>query len=270
MSRFENNQEEKKKKKGGILFWILICICAGAALFSGYKLWGIIKDYRVGRTTYNEVEKKVIIPAETSGTPDDSDHTSEDHFKDIDFSALKEINEDAIGWIYCPGTKINYPMLHAADNSKYLRMTPDYKYYIGGSIFVDYRNSPDFTDKNTIVYGHQMNDGTMFEALRSFKSQQFYEEHPYFYITLQDGKYLMEVFSCYVTNAVSSSYNRVFQSDEEFLTWLNEISYKSNVITGIKPSIDDRIVTLSTCTYDFENARYVVHGRLVKLDVEAD
>ena len=267
----KTENEKKKKKKGGILFWLLIVIFAGVAIFSAYKLISIQLTYKHGRDMYSNIENNVIVPnvPDTSnlpGVPDDERKKNNDQFKDVDFDALKSITENAVGWIYCPDTHVNYPLVQGPDNDYYLRRAVDGSDFIYGSIFLDYRNERDFSDNNTIIYGHQSNDGAMFEDVRKFKDQEYYDNHPFFYITLEDGKYLLEVFSAYVTSSVSSAYRRNFDTTEEFQSWLGEISSLSSVKTGVRPTTEAKIVTLSTCTYEYENARFVLHGRLVKLD----
>ena len=265
----ENTRQKKKKKR--VLFWVLIVIFAAIAIFSAYKLIDIALTYKHGRDMYSNIENNVIVPdvpdtSDLPGVPDDERKKNEDHFKNVDFDALKDVTENAVGWIYCPDTHINYPLVQGPDNDYYLRRAVDGSDFIYGSIFLDYRNSRDFSDRNTIIYGHQSNDGAMFEDVRKFKDQSYYEGHPFFYITLEDGKYLLEVFSAYVTSAVSNAYRRNFDTVESYQSWISEISSQSSIRTGVKPATSDHIVTLSTCTYEYENARFVLHGRLVKLD----
>ena len=267
----ENTEKKKKKKKGGILFWILIAVFACVAIFSAYKLIGIMLTYKHGRDMYSNIENNVIVVPDTSdlpGNPDDGDRKKTDYFQNVDFDALKEITDNAIGWIYCPNTHVNYPMVQGPDNDYYLRRAVDGSEFIYGSIFLDYRNAPDFSDQNTIIYGHQSNDGRMFEDVRKFKDQSYYDDHPFFYLTLEDGKYLMEIFSAYVTSSSSSAYKRTFNTDEDYQLWISKVISMSAVRTGVKPTTEDHIVTLSTCTYEYDNARFVLHGRLVKLEEE--
>ena len=262
--------EKKKKKKKSVLIPVLIIIFAGVAVFSGYKLFNILHTYKVGRDTYSNIEKNVIIPdtSDKSGISDDSDPKEVQHFRNVDFEALKGITDNAVGWIYCPGTHVDYPLVQGPDNQYYLRRAVDGSEFLYGSIYLDYRSSRDFTDLNTVIYGHQSNDGAMFEDIRKYKDQSFFDKHPFFYLTLEDGNYILEVFSAYVTPSVSSAYRMNFESDDEYRIWLNDITSKSDVKTGVRPDTQDRIVTLSTCTYEYDNARYVVHGRLVKVETE--
>ena len=104
--------------------------------------------------------------------------------------------------------------------------------------------------------------------MRKFKDQSYYDDHPFFYLTLEDGKYLMEIFSAYVTSSSSSAYKRTFNTDEDYQLWISKVISMSAVRTGVKPTTEDHIVTLSTCTYEYDNARFVLHGRLVKLEEE--
>ena len=263
-------KHEKTRSTKNTILTILIILFACVALFSAYKLISAALEYKKGRDIYSGISGNVIIP-DTSGlpgSPDETDKPKEDNFRRVNFEELKKISSNAIGWIYCPDTHIDYPLVQGPDNDYYLRRAVDGSDFLYGSIFLDYRNAPDFSDANTIIYGHQSNDGAMFEDVRKFKDQAFYEEHPYFYLTLEDGNYLMEVFSSYVTSAVSASYRRTFATADDHQIWLDMVISSSDIKTGIKPTQKDRIVTLSTCTYEYENARYVLHGRLVKLEDE--
>lgn len=186
----------------------------------------------------------------------------------IDFDLLSEQSSDIIGWIYLPDSPINYPVLQAEDNSFYLHRLYDETYNAGGSIFADYECPGDFSGRNTIIYGHNLTDKSMFGTIRYFSlegNQEYYEEHPVFYINTPGGNYKCEVFSCYVTTTDSDAYKLGFESDEDYAEFLEERQSLSKIETPILLSTEDRIVTLSTCSYEFQNARTVVHARLVRI-----
>lgn len=183
--------------------------------------------------------------------------------QDINLDLAKQLNSDITAWLYCPDTVIDYPVCHGDDNSYYLTHLADGTYNRNGCLFVDCKNSSDFSDNNTIIYGHHMASGKMFASLIKYKDQDYYEEHPIIYLTTEEGNYKIELFSGYVTEIGSSAYTMNFCTAKERTEWLKEISNKSDfTANAMTISSKDRIITLSTCAYDFQNARYVVHGKL--------
>ena len=179
----------------------------------------------------------------------------------IDFDALYETSRDVVAWIYAPDTEINYPVAQARDNSYYLRRLLNGKGAVCGTIFADYRCSADLSDWNTIIYGHQMDNGTMFGSLAGYRDQAYYEAHPVMYLYVPGQRYRLELIAGYVTNVNDPLYY-LPSSREERDAVLAQALEKSTFRSGVTVGEDDRLVTLSTCAYDFNNARYVVIGRL--------
>lgn len=182
--------------------------------------------------------------------------------QELDLAALREVNPDVVGWILIPDTEINYPLLQGKDNDYYLNRTWDEQSNAMGSIFLEYLSSPDLTDFNTIVYGHNMNDGSMFAGLREYRNQEFREEHPYVYILSDFGVYRYEVFSSYYANVKSNTYGLVFSTETSRTQFLDKITGDSVIDTGLRPETTDRILTLSTCSGAGYSHRWVVHARL--------
>ena len=184
---------------------------------------------------------------------------------EINFKALQEVNPDVIGWIYSPDTTINYPVVQGDDNAYYLKHLADGTENRNGCPFLDVQNRPDFTDDNSIIYGHHMQNGTMFAGISWYEDQSYYDEHPVMYLMTPSATYRIELFSGYITTMDSSAYMQNFGSVREHTDWLKEVSGRSDFRANLEISAYDRVITLSTCAYRFENARYVLHGKLVKL-----
>lgn len=184
----------------------------------------------------------------------------------IDFDSLLEANEDVKGWIYCDDTNINYPVLHGETNNTYLRHTYDGNYNIAGSIFIETDNDPDFKDYNTIVYGHHMNDGSMFAGLDQWADQEYYEKHPVMWILTPEQDYMLVLVAGQHTSAYSDMYTLFHEPDEEFQEYIREAIANSDFKTDVIAPLDKRYVMISTCAYIFDNARYVIHGLLVPAD----
>lgn len=183
-----------------------------------------------------------------------------------DFAPLLEINDDAVGWIYSENTAIDYPIVQGDDNVFYLDHLFSRSYGFAGAIFMDIDNAPDFSDWHTVVYGHHLNNGSMFASLSSYRAQTYYEEHPVMYLHTPTGDYRIELFSGYARDASTMPHD--FDTTEEFLTYVDQITRLSNFTSDVVVGPEDRIISLVTCSYVTDDARFVVHGKLVQLYAE--
>ncbi len=211
-----------------------------------------------------EEEEEIVVPEE------DDDYVEVMLTSiSVDFESLWEINTDIYAWIYIPGTNVNYPILQSAegvDDEYYLNYNLDGTEGKPGCIFTKKYNSRDFTDRNTIIYGHNIRTGTMFRTLHYFEDEKFFEQHSYFYIvTPEDGTIIYKIFAAYKTDnndiMVAHGY---FESEQIFAEYLQTIysmgSYSSVYVrSDVAVTSSDSIVTLSTCTGD-SDYRYVVQG----------
>lgn len=183
----------------------------------------------------------------------------------VDFDALLQENSDIVGWLYCEDTPIDYPVVQSDDNDYYLRRDLNGNYLSAGTLFVDYRCSAVGTGQNHIIYGHNMKNRTMFGTMSNYKEQSYYDDHPVLYYLTPGGNYKIELFAGLITESDSEVYTPQFGSSEEFEVFLRNIKEKSTFSSDITVRGDDNIVTLSTCSYEFNNARYVVFGKLTGL-----
>lgn len=179
------------------------------------------------------------------------------------YAPLLEINPEVVGWITIDNTSINYPLMQHDDNEYYLLHDPSNTSSIYGSIYIDYRNHPSIQNQNTLIYGHNMNDGSMFHELLKFKDETFFTSHPYLYISNLYERFTYEVFSVYVVDADVESIAPSFPSDEAFLSYLNSCMARSLYPSNISFNPTDEIVTLVTCSYELPNARTIVQARRV-------
>ncbi|MCL2392649.1 MAG: class B sortase [Oscillospiraceae bacterium] len=180
-----------------------------------------------------------------------------------DFDELSERFPGIIGWIKLDGTAINYPIMQWTDNYYFLGHLPDGTRHRSGSIFMDYRNTRDFSDKNTILYGHESRTDDMFGALKHFRNQEFYDAHQIIYIHTPLSDYQLVIFTAYLVDSGVEVPRMDFRDDEHFADYIRDIRGRSFFSSGVEVSVEDRIVTLATCAYDFVNARLVVVGKLV-------
>lgn len=217
------------------------------------------------KKTYAEAE--TIARSSTDLPPDEEDtEASDDPYLDVlkatNLASLRELNEDVIGWILIPGTNVDYPLMYSGDNEFYLRRTWDKESNTAGSIFLEQYCNPDFSDFNTILYGHRMRNGTMFASLQYYSEQEFWKEHPYIYIYNLAGAHRYEVFAAYEVSVTGTTYRLYINDDETKQTFLDDCTGWSVIDTGVTPTIQDHILTLSTCTGNGYKTRWVVQARL--------
>ena len=173
-------------------------------------------------------------------------------------------NEDYRGWLNVENTNIDYPVLQSYDNQYYLDKDINREYLMSGSIFMNYLNDG-FNDENTVLFGHNMRNGTMFAQLKKYKDRDFFYENNNINIELSNGEILKyEVFSVYVTDIEDNYIQTKFDNANEYKEFLDRIKNKSIYENEIELSEDDKIITLSTCSFEFNDARLVVHGKLIK------
>lgn len=185
---------------------------------------------------------------------------------EIDHEQLSGINGDYRLWLYAAGTPIDYPVVQCGNNSYYMDRMFNRKANKAGTLFVDYRNLPDFADPNTLIYGHHMRDSSMFHSLTDYESRGFFEAHPYMLAVMEDEICLIEIFAGYVTDGRDHCYDIAISDEADMRDFVAAAKEKSNFDARVEIDCEkDHLVTLSTCAYNFENARYVVIGRLVTM-----
>ena len=249
---------------GGAVWVTIFC-------YAGYNLFHIYTEYKKGTDEYNSITQMAVTERDPDGEAAGPEAGSELKAPmDIDFASLKSVNDDVVGWIYVEAVPdINYPIVHGKDNETYLHRTYEKNYNFAGTIFVDYENKGDFSDCNTIVYGHNMKNGSMFAQLKKFtQDEETYKKSKYFWIFTPEKNYRYEIISAYTTGVNSDTYTLFKGPGEEFEKYLEKIRGYSEIRTDAEGmNIKDKIITLSTCTGN-EATRYVVQGKRVDtLDV---
>ncbi len=186
--------------------------------------------------------------------------------KEIDFAALQsEQNEDIYAWITVPGTKVDYPVLqHPEELDYYLGHNLDGTKGYPGCIYTQLMNSKDFTDKHTVLYGHNMSNGTMFNTLHYYEDPVFFEEHPYVYIYTPEAVLVYQVFAAYEFTSVHLLMGFDISTDEDFESYLHNVFTISGMNNNFNTELDgeltaeDRILTLSTCINGKPDKRWLV------------
>lgn len=274
----QNKKPKKKSKAGDVLLTLVLIIAIAVFCYAAYNLYHIYTEYKKGTDEYNKIEQMAV----TNRDPDEEQEESgEGEEQDegpslvapmkIDFAALRGVNEDVIGWLYVEALDgVSYPVVKGKDNNEYLHMTYEKNYNFAGTIFIDCENSGDFNDCNTLVYGHNMKNGSMFGQLKKFSQDaETYKKSKYFWIFTPDKDYRYEIISAYTTGVNSDTYTLFKGPGTEFEEYLEKIKGRSEIQTDVgEMTIKDKIVTLSTCTGN-ESTRFVVQGRRVdELDVQ--
>ena len=188
------------------------------------------------------------------------------------YSYLYALNQDLVGWLNIPGTNLDVQVVQAEDNDYYLRRDFYGKSSRYGCPYMDYKNDSKYLDDNTVIYGHHMTDGLIFSNLDKYKTLEGYKESPIIvYNTLYDT-YYFKVFAAFYINATPADDNNYFfnfmitdfSTDERFSKFVDELEKRSVIDTGVSVQPDDKLLTLVTCTYEFNDARFVVVGRMVR------
>lgn len=251
------NQKSNRVKE--YLRRIILIICIGVFAYSGYNLVAILLDYQKIDNEYNQLRDVYV---------ERIDKKSEKQYMIVDWQALTKKNKDVIGWIDIPNTNINYPVLHGETNDTYIRSTIEKKYSIAGSIFVDSNNKKPFEDFNTVIYGHNMKNDSMFSDLNEYLDGTYVSSHPYVYMYLPNGtvsKY--KIVSAHKIDAYSDLYG-IMQNDKK--------AFYQKMLEGNTGSVEfvqdgtTPLLMLSTCaTYDVEDtSRVALHAVLEQTGID--
>lgn len=187
----------------------------------------------------------------------------------LSFEELKKMNPEVFGWLTVYGTNMDYPLVQGADNSKYVNTDAKGNYALSGSLFLDYRNKSDFTDFNSIIYGHHMDKQVMFGEIADFKDESYFDSHRYGKLYYGGQDHGLEFFAFLEVDASGAIYSPGIQGVEEAGTYLNQILSASIHTRDINLTESEHLVLLSTCTSDVTNGRHVLVGRLTE-DVQED
>lgn len=249
-----------KKKK---LYFIAIVVMLGIALYSATRGILILQDYDTARDGYAALQSLSGIQQQQQEEQKTESMDSET-VDLMDFSELLAENPDCIGWIQFPNLSINYPIVQGEDNQEYLRTTFWGEPATAGCIFIDEANAPDFTDDNTFIYGHNMRDETMFGMLKYYEDEEFYRENPGFYLYTPEATYYCEIYACHRVNTreLSRELTICYESEEEYLGYIDGELDTACYETGVEVSARDRTITLLTCSREEENSRMLVHAKI--------
>ena len=231
-----------KKRRHSFSLWIIVLVFAAAtAIFSCYKVAMALMEYQAGEKAYEKMEAYVTPqeqPPQAEGNKQpkaDEDTVGNDGPGiRVDFDSLKKINPDIIGWLHYPSLDISYPILKGEDNDYYLHHTVEKKKNFSGSIFMETKNSSQFTDSHTIIYGHNMKNGSMFGKLKRIRQLEMTEEDYKFWILTPGKNQLCRVFSAQEVESGGEAYTLFTGPCQEFRDWADKMSRTSVVDPGEK------------------------------------
>lgn len=261
----ENTQEQETnggkpagKKGSKVISWIVIAAAAVVLVFALVNIFDIKSEDFASQEVYS-VFKRAAAGKDSPDAPLPNDPRD----RKIDFDALRALNEEVCAWIYIPNTSIDYPVVAGEDNDYYISHNANREKNRAGAIFLDYTSDPSFLDRHTLVYGHRMNDGSMFADLHKYEDKAFLGENPEVFIYLPDGSVnVYRIFRAGVVDERNEAYITSFEDDAAFGEYLKQMEKGDGYVGSVAVTPQDRIVTLSTCVRGQETDRYVVQAVL--------
>ena len=182
----------------------------------------------------------------------------------MNFEPVMKEAPNVRAWIRIDGTMLNYPVMYGLDNEFYLNHLPNGQRGKSGSVFIDYRNSPNFSDPNTLLHGHRMKSGAIFGTLRNYVNQAYYDKHPTVKLFTPQGDYELLLFASYAFDQTVETPPVKFRDAEVFDNYIKSAKQRSTFKSNVEVNYGDRLVTLATCEYSFKNGRLIVVGKLVE------
>lgn len=267
---------------------ILKIVLAASLLLMVVAITNIVllsRDYQKGINTYADLEQYATVTEDSVQAAQeikdtaDSENTEEVVEEiteepqiavdlDIDYDALTKINSDFVGWIYYAPLELSYPIVRGIDNDYYTHYTFENEKNSSGAIFMDFLNKPDFSHFNTIIYGHNMRNGTMFGSLKKLLNDpSIIEEDPYIYIFTKDKVMMYEICAAYITNASSHTYDltQTVEEQADYVEYIRDAAtyYRDDTMLEESLTEDTKLITLSTCHGLHTSNRTVIHGVLI-------
>lgn len=228
----------KSTRMRKIILDILIIACIIALIILAYQFYAARNVYKEAAEEYDQIRQRVNLAAET------------DHFDD-----LIRVNEDFVAWLEMRETAISYPVVQANDNDVYLSKTFEGKISKAGCIFMDYRNQTDFGDRHTILYGHNLRDGSMFSGLSHYVDDDYLSNHATIYTYTPSGRDEWHILVAKHTDIDDAGYRLDFADEADFLAFA-----AATLGNGVPINVDTRILTLSTCTNTSDDERFLLHA----------
>lgn len=279
----------KKRCKKPVVLTIILLTSYAVFAYAAYNLAVLYSGYVRGQKKYTALADTYTVRTEEMDEPEEIMDTKGDAFSEkqdisdlngdvteqfepgyiedgecpitLNWAGLKAENPDIIGWIYLDAyPDKSYPVMQSYDNDFYLHRDFNKEYLFAGCLFADWENAADFSDPATIIYGHNMKDGSMFNCLKHYKEKEVYDASPYFWILTPNGDYRYHIYAAFDTMPKSAVYMLWDGDGQKFISWEQDIQMASAVSNNVFLTEQDHSVILSTCTPDSQH-RTVVVGR---------
>lgn len=245
-------------------------VCAGVGILH-------YQEEKNAGEVYEELKTEVAVEPVTEPEPEEIQEPEEIIPEEepleipVDFAALQEQNPDVYAWIRIPGTNVDYPILQSADdNGYYLTHTIDHEKKTEGAIYTEDYNSKDFEDPNTVIYGHNMKNGSMFRTLHNYEDRSFFDENREVWIYLPDRILEYRIFAAYVYDNRHLLLNFDFDDEDVYRRYLDDVfsirSMNAFIDTSMEVGTEDKIITLSTCNAGISEQRYLVQAVLISIE----
>ncbi len=264
------------RRKTNVPLIIVIVLLVGGMIFAGWQLGTIFLNYHRDRSAYDDLASNAISSLPEEAAPKPESKTEEEQAEtfavsrvpiSVDWAYLRSVNSDIVGWLYCPGTIINYPVVQTSDNDFYLDHGFDRQPNTSGALFADMNSAAGTVSSNYIIYGHNMKDKSMFATFHDYMDEEYYRQNPTMYYLTPDASYRVDLFGIHVVEGTVDNYPTHFASGsyQEYLDSVSSQFYWFN-----KDAVDTRyqMMTLSTCTsaQGYQDARLVLHGTMVPIE----
>lgn len=237
----------------GLINQLLLIMAVLIFLFGSYAIWDSNQIYSVASNTEYESYKPKM-------------KTEADELAQFDgFEKLQQINPETVGWLHIYGTHIDYPLVQGTDNEKYVTTDSVGEYAPTGSIFLDFRSRPDFSDFNTIIFGHHVENGLMFGDIGKFTDSDYFDEHKYGSIYYKGRERGLELFAILEVDAYDTEiYTPAIEGDGARQNYYRYLINQAKYARDIEIGSQDHIVLLSTCYLDVTNGRHILLGRITE------
>lgn len=270
----------RRHRRANIPIILLVILLAGGMLFSAWKLSTYLLSYSRDRSAYNDLAANALsgfndpetpdaIVSQPEAVPELSDTApavSEIPFQ-VDWDYLSSLNSDIVGWLYCPDTIINYPVVQSPDHNYYLNHGFEGESNAAGTLFADRDSVAGVTQSNLIIYGHNMKDESMFGTLKSYVDMSYYDKHPVFYYLTPTQSYRLELLCAHIVDAKDENFPTYFSSSQAQQNYINTITSEAFWVNSDAATSAYQLITFSTCTSSAgqNDPRFLVHGIMIPI-----
>ena len=261
-------EKPRKRMSPRVVDRLLLIIGIALLVVAGVLLFRFLYPYWQGDKGYDAAEQNMSVSQDDAAS-------GLDYSLNIDWATLKAENPDIVAWIYIPDTEVNYPVVQSDDNAYYLTHVFDGSENKLGCIFLDYQSASDFSDLNSIIYGHNMRNGSMFHDIVSYGDPDFDAAHPYVYLATPDGvTHRLKVFAKFVASGSELLDQTSFTNEAEYRSFVQAILDRNEISTDVTADQVDHLYMLASCSYEFNDARTLVcavevdkFGNIVESDI---